>query len=103
MTKNARARYLIENTKLLKEMGYSFESKNNGYHLIVENRFDFWPSTDKWQERVGQYMPITGPHKGRGLIALSQVLNQSNIEPKIPPHLCQCKTCDKFFQEIRKI
>jgi hypothetical protein len=55
-------------TKILKNKGVSFESKNNGAHLIVENRFDFWPSTGLFIERKTN-------RKGRGVFNLLKLLN----------------------------
>jgi hypothetical protein len=36
----------------LKAYGISFESKNNGAHLIVMNKIDFWPGTGRWIVRA---------------------------------------------------
>lgn len=38
-------------TFMLKHAGVVFESKNNGSHLVIENRIDFWPGTGLWIER----------------------------------------------------
>ena len=41
-------------TNWLKNCGFSFESHNNGIHLVVSTRkgiVDFWPSTGKWIAR----------------------------------------------------
>lgn len=42
----------LENgVKILMSKNIRFESFNNGYHLRVEGRVDFWPSTGKWIDR----------------------------------------------------
>lgn len=41
-------------TNLLKENDIPFESKNFGVHLIVMNRWDFWPSTGLFIDRKNQ-------------------------------------------------
>lgn len=38
-------------TEMLVIAGIPFVSKNNGAHLIVDGRFDFWPGTGLWMER----------------------------------------------------
>jgi len=40
-----------QSRKLLLEAGIPFQERNNGAHLIVADRFDFWPGTGKWIER----------------------------------------------------
>lgn len=37
--------------KLIRE-GVAFTSHNNGAHLVVEERWDFWPSTGLYIDRV---------------------------------------------------
>lgn len=49
--KHSRANNTVKRTELLKSHGIKFESKNNGAHLILEHRFDFWPSTGLWIDR----------------------------------------------------
>ncbi len=39
--------------KLLADAGVSFTAHNDGAHLIVERRWDFWPGTGKWIDRRG--------------------------------------------------
>lgn len=34
--------------ELLRAAGIEFVSKNEGAHLIVEGRIDFWPGTGRW-------------------------------------------------------
>ena len=50
-----RANNRTESARILTEAGFSFESKNDGAHLIVYSpgdfMIDFWPGTGKWIER----------------------------------------------------
>lgn len=46
-----RAENTLRSTEILVIAGIPFVSKNNGAHLIVDGRFDFWPSTGLWVER----------------------------------------------------
>ena len=49
-------------TQILANAGIKFESKNNGWHIVIsEPRVDFWPTTGLW---------ITSKVKGRGVHAL---------------------------------
>lgn len=57
-------------TSLLKEFAIPFESKNGGAHLIVDNRFDYWPSTGKFLDRKN----------GRYDIGVRNLLSQFGIE-----------------------
>jgi len=38
-------------TRMLTAAGISFVSKNDGAHLIVAERYDFWPGTGLWMAR----------------------------------------------------
>jgi hypothetical protein len=42
----------IHSTEILKRAGVQFESYNNGAHLIVSGKFDFWPSTGLFIDRI---------------------------------------------------
>ena len=55
------------NTNVLLEKGICFVSKNNGVHLIVENAFDFYPST-------GLFINRKTKKKGRGIKNLLKCL-----------------------------
>jgi hypothetical protein len=46
-----RASNRDRSTEMLVLAGIPFVSKNNGAHLIVDNRYDFWPGTGLWQAR----------------------------------------------------
>lgn len=46
-----RANNRDRSTEILVLAGIPFVSKNNGAHLIVAERFDFWPGTGLWMER----------------------------------------------------
>lgn len=37
--------------QMLVDAGIQFESRNDGAHLIVEGRYDFWPGTGLWMAR----------------------------------------------------
>lgn len=49
-----RAKYdhLVANTAELERRKIPFASKNDGLHLIIADRWDFWPSTGKWFDKV---------------------------------------------------
>jgi hypothetical protein len=55
-----RAANLDSSTDILGRSGIPYVSKNNGVHLIVANKWDYWPSTGLFIERG------TG-RKGRGV------------------------------------
>lgn len=57
----------ISSTSLLEKHGISFISKNNGIHLIVSDRWDFWPSTGKFIDRQTK-------KQGRGVFNLIRVV-----------------------------
>lgn len=78
-----RHRNKASSTRLLRERGIPFESKNNGVHLIIRREtrvFDFWPSTGKWVERNNHLAPGTlSTHRpslkqGRGIFNLLKEL-----------------------------
>ena len=50
-SKERRARNRDSSARILAEAGMAFESKNNGAHLVVEGRYDFWPGTGLWMAR----------------------------------------------------
>ena len=50
----------IRGSERLTEYGISFESKNNGAHLIVENLIDYWPGT-------GLFIARKSKTRGRGM------------------------------------
>lgn len=61
---------------MLRSLGVSLESKNDGAHLIVEHAgktIDFWPGTGKFIPRT------TGAKHGRGVFNMLKLLG---IEPK---------------------
>ncbi len=41
----------LSSAELLRSRGVEFVSKNDGAHLIIDNRIDFWPGTGKWNFR----------------------------------------------------
>lgn len=56
-------------TQLLIDKGVPFTSHNNGAHLVVDGRFDFWPSTGLWIARNRR-------SQGRGVFVLLRQLEQ---------------------------
>lgn len=50
-SKARRAANREGSARILTERGVPFVSKNNGAHLIVDDRFDLWPGTGLWVER----------------------------------------------------
>ena len=65
-SKAKRASNRDRSTEILVIAGIEFVSKNNGAHLIVAGRFDFWPGTGLWHERDGRGVR----RKGRGIRSL---------------------------------
>lgn len=56
-------------TSLLRQRGITFESKNNGHHLVIRrglHAFDFWPSGGLWHYRTPKKTVV----KGRGVFKL---------------------------------
>lgn len=62
-SKERRERNRLRGAAELERAGIAFESKNNGAHLIVLHRLDYWPGTGAWKDR-------DLPHEGRGINAL---------------------------------
>lgn len=59
-SKERKTNNFEKSTKLLQNKGIEFESKNGGYHLIVEQEYDFYPST-------GLFICRKTKKKGRGV------------------------------------
>lgn len=59
-------------TEILIKHEIPFVSKNNGVHLIVSNRYDYWPSTGLYINRK------TGKRK-RGVFNLIKEIKQSSF------------------------
>lgn len=55
-----RGRNRAHGEHLLRHRGVPFVSHSNGVHLVVAERFDYWPGTGLWIERS------TGK-RGRGI------------------------------------
>lgn len=49
--------------RLLREAGIDYTSHNNHAHLVIRDRWDYWPGTGKWIDRRG------GKHR-RGVAGL---------------------------------
>ncbi len=67
MSRRSRSQARESGAQALRGLGFRFESRNGGSHLIVEDRFDFWPGTRVWIER-------RGPMRGTGLDSLVATL-----------------------------
>jgi hypothetical protein len=50
-SKERRADNREASAELLRDAGIEFLSKNDGAHLIIEGRIDFWPGTGLWVRR----------------------------------------------------
>jgi hypothetical protein len=62
-SKKKRASNRENARRMLLKSGLTFQTKNNGAHLVVHGAagiIDFWPGT-------GKYISRDGIHKGRGL------------------------------------
>lgn len=51
-TKRQKRYRLKANTAELLRLKIPFVSKCDGVHLVIAERWDFWPSTGKWFDRV---------------------------------------------------
>tara|TARA_R110000824_G_C15230756_1_gene678521 strand:- start:9817 stop:10074 length:258 start_codon:yes stop_codon:yes gene_type:complete len=71
LTRERRKSNTKNSTEILVEKGVNFVSKNNGIHLIVENRFDFYPST-------GLFMNRENGKRGRGVFNLIKFCDEKN-------------------------
>jgi len=60
-------------TAYLDKCGVKYESKNGGIHLVIGNRFDFWPSTGKFINRKDQ-------RAGRGVRNLIKLLKAGDFK-----------------------
>jgi hypothetical protein len=61
-------------TQLLAESGVFFTSHNAGAHLIVAERWDFWPGTGRFNERKGR--PGHPKREGRGVQRLLKIIKE---------------------------
>jgi hypothetical protein len=61
---------LKNSTELLLKSGFPFVSKNNGVHLIVMDRYDYWPSTGLFIDRLTS-------RKYRGINQLLKMIRRS--------------------------
>jgi len=69
-SKARRANNRDKGPEHLRAAGISFVSKNNGAHLIVAERWDFWPGTGLWKDRLT-------PTQGRGVRNLVRAIEQA--------------------------
>ncbi len=70
MKQDKRASNRDRSTEILVLAGIPFVSKNNGAHLMVAERYDFWPGTGLWMER-GK------PKKHRGIRSLIERIQRA--------------------------
>lgn len=56
-----------QSPKALASAGLSFATHNNGAHLVVCERWDFWPGTGKWIDRKTH-------RRGRGVFPLIRMV-----------------------------
>lgn len=69
-----RAKNRERGAELLEEHGIIFTEHNGGAHLIIEDRWDYWPGTGKWLDRrVGMY--------DRGIMKLIKTV-KAEIKPE---------------------
>lgn len=68
-SKVKRAKNLFRSTEIVKESGVKFEVKNGGYHLVVDDRYDFYPSTGMFIERKTR-------KTGRGVFKLLEKMKE---------------------------
>lgn len=57
-----RAKNRERSQALLVKAGIQFTTHNNGAHLVVAERYDFWPGTGYWRAR-GENTARRGVHK----------------------------------------
>jgi hypothetical protein len=62
-SRQRRARNRDRAVVALAEASVPFDTRNNGAHLIVRGRLDYWPGTGKWSDRET-------PNNGRGIASL---------------------------------
>lgn len=70
--KAKRAQNTCTSTKILTDRNITFESKNDGKHLVVfKNKFvvDFWPAT-------GKFICRTTRHSARGVFTLLKYIDE---------------------------
>lgn len=71
-SKDKRAMNRAASPKYLERQGIKFESRNEGAHLIVDGRVDFWPGTGLWIVKEGN-------KRGRGVKHLANWIK--NTQP----------------------
>lgn len=80
-SQSKRADNQRRSTALLSARGIPFESFNEGLHLVVDHRIDFWPSTGKWIFRP----PIK--KQGRGVFKLLDALKLHTARSRKSSHV----------------
>lgn len=66
-----RARNRKNGASMLERAGVPFVSKNEGAHLIVRDRWDYWPGTGLWSDRRTQ-------ERRRGIHSLFVAIGRAN-------------------------
>lgn len=78
-----RDEFLRRDSLVLADTGLPIIRMNDGYHLRIADRVDFWPTTGTWREFRG------GAH-GRGIASMLKCLGvvvpipELNLEPEPP-------------------
>lgn len=67
-------------TDILRQRGLHLTSHNEGFHLIVEDRWDFWPGTGMWLERRAR--PGQPRRQGRGVFDLIRNIEEDAHAPQ---------------------
>ena len=68
-SRERRALNRAKSASLLRKAGVQIVERNGGAHLILEGRWDAWPGTGLWQDRVTKT-------RGRGVLELLRHINQ---------------------------
>lgn len=64
-------------TNLLRDRGVEFTSHNDGAHLVVLGKWNFWPGTGKFAERRGT--ASRRPREGRGVHRLLTLIEEDTV------------------------
>lgn len=73
-----RAANKAKSTDILTREGIPFVAKNDGVHLIVAGRWDFYPSTGKFVARQGE--PGKKKRAGRGVFNLIAIVRKEDAQ-----------------------
>jgi len=70
LNRQHKAENMLKSTAILQREGIPFVSKNDGVHLIVADRWDFWPST-------GLFIDRKDKSRKRGVFNLLKIVKSS--------------------------